>query len=83
VEALGGEEGGGTRRGRAVTSSAAELTVERGEGEAGEDFSSQPTCVDKAAGDDRDSRWRRQGRATSGDRHSGVCAQDRVTGRRS
>jgi hypothetical protein len=66
VEALGGEEGGGTRCSRAVTSGAAELTVERGEGEAGEDFSSQPTCADKAAGNDRDCRWRRQGSVEGG-----------------
>jgi hypothetical protein len=65
MEALGGE-GGSTWRGRAATSGAAKLTVERGEGEAGEDFSSQPTCVDKAAGDDRGSRWRRQGGAEGG-----------------
>jgi hypothetical protein len=63
VEALGGEEEGGTRHGRAVARDATELMGERGEGEAGEDFSSQPLCTDKAAGDDRGSRWRWQGGA--------------------
>jgi hypothetical protein len=66
VEALSGEEKGGTWCGRAAGSSVAELTVERGEGEAGEDFSSQPTRADKAAGNDRDSRWRRQGSVEGG-----------------
>jgi hypothetical protein len=66
VEALRGEEGGGTQHDRAVASGATELADERGEGEAGEDFSSQPTRVDKAAGDDRGNRWRRQGGLESG-----------------
>jgi hypothetical protein len=40
---------GGTQHGRAAASSVAELTGEMGEGEIGEDFSSQPTCEDKAS----------------------------------
>jgi hypothetical protein len=66
VEALGGEEEGGTRHGRAVARDATELMGERGEGEAGEDFSSQPLRTDKAVGDDRGSRWRWQGGAEGG-----------------
>jgi hypothetical protein len=61
VEALGSEEEGGTRCGRAAASGAAELMGERGECEAGEDFSSQPTHTYKATGDDHGSRWRWQG----------------------
>jgi hypothetical protein len=37
-----------------------------GEGETREDFSSLPTREDKAANDDRGSRWRRQGGAEGG-----------------
>jgi hypothetical protein len=59
------------------------LTGERGEDEVEED-SSQPTRADKVVGDDRGSRWRRQGGAEGGhggDWRSGTCTRDWVTGR--
>jgi hypothetical protein len=37
-----------------------------GEGKTRVDFSPQPNCEDKAASDDRGSRWRRQGGAERG-----------------